>query len=163
MKRAVPPERIAAGVGYQTTKEEKDMANERIPDERIPQDPYLAGMSDVPPTRAQRLDDSLQVDPELAERPSSAGKVAAFALGIAILLGAVFYGLNNSSNGNNQASNPPPAQSAQTQPSNPSDNKAPGVTTGAATNRATPPANAPTGTEIDRSAPAPTGKSNDTN
>jgi hypothetical protein len=139
------------------------MANERIPDERIPQDPYLAGMTDVPPTSPQRFDDRLQADPELAERPSSAGKVAAFALGIAILLGAVFYGLNNSSTRDNQASNPPPAQSAQTQPANPSDNKAPGVTTGAATNRPTPPANAPAGTEIDRSAPAPAGKNNDTN
>jgi hypothetical protein len=139
------------------------MANERIPDERIPQDPYLAGMTDVPPTSPQRFDDRLQADPELAERPSSAGKVAAFALGIAILLGAVFYGLNNSSTRDNQASNPPPAQSAQTQPANPSDNKAPGVTTGAATNRPTPPANAPAGPEIDRSAPAPAGKNNDTN
>jgi hypothetical protein len=145
------------------------MANERIPDERIPSDPYLAGMTDTPPTRPQRFeteprrfDTELQPDPELVEGPSSTGKVAAFALGIAILLGAVFYGLNNSST-NNQASNPPAAQSAQTQPANPSDNKAPGVTTGAATNRPTPPANAPTGSEIDHSAPPPTGKNNDTN
>jgi hypothetical protein len=144
-------------------KEEKDMANERIPDERIPRDPYLAGMTDVPPMAgASRMDTELQPDPELAEGRSSTGKVAAFALGIAILLGAVFYGLNNSSTGNNQASNPPPSQSAQTQSANPSDNKLPGVTTGTATNRPTPPANTPTGSEVDRSAPPPTGNNNNT-
>lgn len=138
------------------------MANERIPEDRFPNDPYIAGMTDVPP-RPQRFDNELQVDPELTEGPSSTGKVAALALGVAILLGAVFYGLNNSSTGSNQASNPPPTQSAQTQPANPSDNRAPGVTTGAAPSRPTPPAGAPTGTEIDRSAQPPAGKANDTN
>ena len=39
---------------------------------------------------------------------------------------------------------------------------APGVTTGAATNRPTPPANNPTGSEIDQSAPPPTGQNNNT-
>jgi len=134
------------------------MVNPRIPDDRIANDPYLAGMSDVPPRTPQQLDADLQPDPELAEGRSSTGRVAAFALGIAILLGAVFYGLNNSSTGNNQASNPPPTKSAQTQPANPSDNKAPGVTTGAATNRATPPA----GSQMDQSAPPPTGQNNNT-
>jgi hypothetical protein len=145
------------------------MANQRIPDDRFPNDPYVAndpyiasGMTDVPP-RPQRFDNELQADPELAEGRSSTGKVAAFALGIAILLGAVFYGLNNSSTTNNQASNPPPAQSAQTQPANPSDNRAPGVTTGAATNRPTPPASTPAGTEIDRSSQPPAAQKNNTN
>jgi len=135
------------------------MANDRIPDERFSNDPYMAGM---PPRSPERLDADLQPDPEMAEGPSSTGRIAAFAVGIAILLAAVFYGLNNSSTGNNQASNPAPTQSAQTQPANPAGNKAPGVTTGAATNRPTPPANNPTGSEIDQSAPPPTGQNNNT-
>ena len=30
------------------------MANDRIPDERFPNDPYMAGMSDVPPRSLAR-------------------------------------------------------------------------------------------------------------
>ena len=37
---------------------------------------------------------------------ASSGKVALFAVAVALVLGAVFYGLNNSSTGN-QASNAP--------------------------------------------------------
>lgn len=134
------------------------MATERFPNDAR-SDPYGSGLTDSEYTRAQRIDTELQPDPELAEGPASTGKVAAFALGIAVLLGAVFYGLNNSSTGSNQASNPPATQSAQTQP-----NTAPGVTTGSATNRPTPPASSATGNEIDRSASQPAGKtSNDTN
>ena len=40
-----------------------------------------------------------------------------FAIAIAVVLGAVFYGLNNTSI--NQAGTAPPAQTAQTQPANP--------------------------------------------
>jgi hypothetical protein len=145
-----------------------DMANDRIPDDRFPNDPYMAGMSGMPPRPPERLDADLQPDPEMVEGPSSTGRIAAFAVGIAILLAAVFYGLNNSSTGNNQASNPPPTKAAQTQPANPSDNKTQlnkesGVTTGAATNRPTPPANMPTGSEADHSAPPPTGQNNNPN
>ena len=43
--------------------------------------------------------------------PPAAGKIALFALAIALVLGAVFYGLNNSSI--NQAGTTPPAQTAQ--------------------------------------------------
>jgi hypothetical protein len=137
------------------------MVNPRIPDDRFPNDPYIAGTDGMPPRTPQQLDADLQPDAEMVEGRASTGRVAAFAVGIAILLAAVFYGLNNSSTGNNQASNPPPTQSAQTQPANP-DNKAPGVTTGAATNRPTAPKNTPTGTEIDQSAPQPTGQNNNT-
>ena len=53
----------------------------------------------IPPTRkfAARpdLDSELQADPELAEGPASGGRVAMFAIAIAVVLGAVFYGLNN--------------------------------------------------------------------
>jgi len=42
------------------------------------------------------LDDELQPDPDLAEGPAGGGRIAIFAVGIAVILGAVFYGLNNS-------------------------------------------------------------------
>ena len=153
------------------------MANERLPDDHFPNDPYRSPMTDMTDneyTRNQRFEHELQADPELAEGRASTGKVAAYALGIAILLGAVFYGLSYSPR-NDQASTTPASQSAQTQPASPNNpaspgNNAPGTTTGAAMNRATPPANAPAGPEIDRSAngvnsstPAPVGKNNDTN
>ena len=143
------------------------MANDRIPDERFPNDPYMAGMSGKPPRTPQQLDADLQPDPEMTEGPSSTGRVAAFAVGIAILLAAVFYGLNNSSTGNNQASNPPPTKSAQTQPATPTDNKAQmnkdsGVTTGAATNSPKAPPTQQSGSDMDQSAPPPTGQNNNT-
>ena len=46
---------------------------------------------------ACQFDNDLQVDPELAEGPASNSRIALFAVGIAIVLGLVFYGLNNSS------------------------------------------------------------------
>jgi hypothetical protein len=134
--------------------------------ERIPTDPYRPsldtdGLRDEYRDRPQRFDEDLQIDPELAEGRASGGKIALFALCIALVLGAVFYGLNNSSI--NQASTEPPAQTAQTQPATPQappgmrdvtpkPNSEPGVTTGAATNRPTPPSPSPSGTEVDRSA-----------
>ena len=48
------------------------------------------------------------------EGPASIGKIALFAVGIALVLGAVFYGLNNTSVQRGQTA--PPAQTAQTQP-----------------------------------------------
>ena len=126
--------------------------------ERIPNDPYRAdldrpGPGDEYRERPQRFDEDLQVDPELGEGSAGGGKIALFAICIALVLGAVFYGLNNSSI--NQASTAPPAQTAQTQPSTPQapsgkrdvtpkPNSEPGVTTGAAANRPTPPAASPT-------------------
>ena len=128
-----------------------------------PNDPYRAPMTDEEIRRQARLnslDNELQPDPELAEGPASGGKVAMFAIAIAVVLGALFYGLNNTSV--NQAGTEPSSQTAQTQtaPANPAAppgmrdvtpkaNTDSGVTTGAAP--AKPPANAPTGTEVDRS------------
>jgi hypothetical protein len=125
------------------------MANERIPNDR-----YRSDLSDDDFGRAARLDDELQPDLELQEGHASAGKVALFALAIALVLGAVFYGLNNSSI--NQAGTTPPAQTAQqTQPSPPAappgmrdvtprGNSEQGMTTGAAPARPPmPPATAP--------------------
>ena len=135
-----------------------------------PNDPFSANPSDDELRRQARLnslDSELQPDPELAEGRASGGKVAMFAIAIAVVLGAVFYGLNNSSI--NQAGTTPPAQTAQTQSASPPaappgmrdvtprNNSEPGTTTGAATNRPTPPASNPTGTEVDRSANPPAG------
>jgi hypothetical protein len=129
------------------------MTNERIPD-----DPYRPGLDRGPGRdaldrpiigeeyreRPQRFDDELQVDPELSEGHASGGKIALFAACIALVLGAVFYSLNNSSI--NRASTAPPAQTAQTQPATPPSppgmrdvtpkpNTQPGTTTGAAPDR----------------------------
>ncbi|OKO90016.1 hypothetical protein AC629_05160 [Bradyrhizobium sp. NAS80.1] len=124
-------------------------------DDRFPNDPYRPNLADDEYLRAARRDADLQADPELGEGPASSGKVALFAVAIAVVLGAVFYGLNNTSTGNNQASNPPATQSAQqTQPANPAappgmrdvtprNNTAPGVTTGAAPNKPAPDTPAP--------------------
>ncbi len=138
--------------------------------ERIPKDPYAADLEN-PSLRGRILEgverpvgseeyreppqrfDELQIDPELpdselSEGPAGAGKMALLAVCIALVLGAVFYGLNNSSP--NQASTAPPAQTAQTQPATPQappgvrdvtpktdgqPNTRPGVTTGAAPDR----------------------------
>ncbi|XIA62273.1 hypothetical protein ACFIOY_21870 [Bradyrhizobium sp. TZ2] len=129
-----------------------------------PNDPYRAGMSDEEIRRQARinnLDNELQPDPELGEGPASGANVAMFAIAIAVVLGAVFYGLNNTTV--NQAGTTPPNQTAQqSQPANPAapsgmrdvtprTNTEPGTTTGATTNRPTPPSPNPTGTEADRS------------
>ena len=116
-----------------------------------PNDPYRAGLSDDEIRRQARLnslDNEIQPDPELAEGPASGGKVAMFAIAIAVVLGAVFYGLNNTTI--NQAGTTPPAQTAQTQPASPpaappgmrdvtpKSNNQPGTTTGAAPARPAP-------------------------
>ena len=150
------------------------MANERIPN-----DPSRSGPSDGSFDRPQRfdsdLDRDLQVDPELQEGPASTSKIALFAVALALVLGAVFYGLNNSSM--KEAQTAPPAQTAQTQTQNSAPqgapagmrdvtpktntkttaqpNTDPGTTTGSATSRPTPPQSAPKGAEIDRSANPP--------
>ena len=128
-----------------------------------PNDPYRTGLSDEEIRRQAHLnslDNELQADPMLREDSSPSGaKVAMFAVAIAVVLGALFYGLNNTTV--NQAGTTPPNQTAQTTPANPAAppgmrdvtpkaNTEPGTTTGAATNRPTPPAPNPTGTEVDR-------------
>ena len=138
-----------------------------------PNDPFGTNLGDNEFRRQARLnslDNELQPDPELAEGPASGAKVAMFAIAIAVVLGAVFYGLNNTTV--NQAGTTPPSQTAQTQPANPAApggmrdvtpkaNSEPGMTTGAATNRPAPPQSSPTGTEVDRSATPPTGPNNE--
>jgi hypothetical protein len=104
-------------------------------------------MSDDEFRRQARLDDELQPDPELAEGPASGGKIAMFAIAIAVVLGAVFYGLNNTSV--NNAGTAETTKTAQTQPANPAAppgmrdvtpkaNSESGMTTGAAPARPAP-------------------------
>ncbi|GIQ72755.1 hypothetical protein ACE103_24535 [Bradyrhizobium sp. ma5] len=118
-----------------------------------PDDPYRANLTDDEIRRQARfnsLDNELQPDPELQEGPASSTKVAMFAVAVAVVLGALFYGLNNTSV--HEAGTTPSTQTAQTQPVNPAapppgmrdvtpkPNSQPGVTTGAApANPASPP------------------------
>ena len=142
--------------------------------EHIPNDPYRDPIRDSMPGDDMRspaqMDNDLQPDPELAEGRASSGRIALYAIGIAVILGAVFYGLNNSNV--EQARTVAPSQTAQTQTAPPptpqannnqpnaQPNTQPGVTTGAAqTNR--PPASGPTGSELDRSANPSAGQNND--
>ncbi|TYO67845.1 hypothetical protein FXV83_03500 [Bradyrhizobium hipponense] len=113
-------------------------------DDRFPNDPYRPNFADDEYLRAARRDANLQADPELGEGPASSGKVALFAVAIALVLGAVFYGLNNTTT-SNQASNTPATQTSQQAPSaNPAappgmrSNTGPGVTTGAAPSKPAP-------------------------
>jgi hypothetical protein len=118
--------------------------------ERLPEDPFRSGLSDDDFNRTSRYDHDLPpLDRDLDGGPSG-GKVALFAVGIALILGAVFYGLNNTST--HQATNPPPTQSAQSERASPQApsgmrdmtpraNTQPGTTTGSAP--AAPPATAP--------------------
>ena len=117
-----------------------------------PNDPYRAGLSDEEirhQARLNSLDNELQADSPLAEGSPSGAKVAMFAVAIAVVLGALFYGLNNTTV--NQAGTSPANQTAQTQPANPAappgmrdvtprSNNQPGTTTGAARPPTTSPA-----------------------
>jgi hypothetical protein len=94
------------------------------------------------------IDDDLQVDPELAEGPASNTRIAAFAVGIAVVLGLVFYGLNHSSMQQQASTAPTPANSQSSSDNSsstalpaappgmrdvtPRPNSQPGTTTGAA-------------------------------
>jgi uncharacterized protein HemX len=117
--------------------------------ERNPDDPYRPNLADNEMNRQARLDNELQPDPELAEGPASGAKVAMFAVAIALVLGAVFYGLNNSSinqagtasTAQNTTQSSPPAAPAGMRDVTPRANTEPGTTTGAARARPqTPPA-----------------------
>ncbi|SHL78492.1 hypothetical protein SAMN05444159_6812 [Bradyrhizobium lablabi] len=77
-------------------------------------DPYRANRADDEYRRAARVDNELQPDPELAEGRASGGRVALFGIAIAVALGAVFYGLNNSSV--HQAGTPSTAQNTPSSP-----------------------------------------------
>src|SRR5258706_5581172 len=117
------------------------MAYQRNPNDpyRSPDDPYRSNLTDDEIRRQARLDNELQPDPELAEGPAGSGKVAMFAIAIAVVLGAVFYGLNNttinqagtSSTAQNTTQSPPPAAPPGMRDVTPRANNEPGTTTGA--------------------------------
>jgi uncharacterized protein HemX len=127
--------------------------------ERNPDDPYRPNPADDEYRRAARLDNELQPDAELAEGPASGARVAMFAIAIAVVLGAVFYGLNNSTI--NQAGTSSTAQNASqsTAPAAPRANTDQGMTTGAAPARPqAPPSSAPSGPDVNRSGNPPASK-----
>jgi hypothetical protein len=121
---------------------------------RPPNDPYRA---DDESRRAARLDNELQVDPELAEGPASGGRIAMYAVAIVVIVGAVVYGMNSStinhagtsSTAQNTTQTSPPAAPPGMRDVTPHANTQPGVTTGAAPAQPMqPPAAAPTGPDI---------------
>jgi hypothetical protein len=128
------------------------MANERNPNDPYrANDPYRSNLGDEDIRRQARLDNELQPDPELAEGPASGTKVAMFAVAFAVVLGAVFYGLNNSSinkagtssTAQNTSPTSPPAAPPGMRDVTPRANTDQGTTTGAAPTRpqTPPPAN----------------------
>jgi hypothetical protein len=152
------------------------MANDRIPN-----DPYRAADPDAPyRTKARpdpaddsavRLDNQLQMDPELAEGRAGGGRMALYAIAIAVVLGAVFYGLNNSSvkeasttpatpatTAQNATPGSPPAAPPGPRGVTPSANSQPGVTTGAASSTPNPAPNPKSADPKAPPAPAPSGK-----
>ena len=104
-------------------------------------DPYgsKASNDEILRRRAERFDDDLQADPELADGPAGGGRIALFAIAIVAILGVVFYGLNNPSIA--------PVSTAQTTTTAPSTQATPpaGQTTGSATTSpaSPPPASTP--------------------
>ena len=120
-----------------------------------PNDPVRTGLTDDEINRQalrNNLDNELRAEPELDDATGNGGKIAMLALAGALLLGAVFYGLNNSSV--NQAGTSPASQTAQTNPATPAAssgmrdvtpriNSEPGTTTGAAPSRPSTPSAPP--------------------
>jgi hypothetical protein len=128
---------------------------------RPPNDPYRA---DDEFRRQARLDNELQADPELAEGPASGGKVAIYAVAIALVLGAVIYGMNGSSinqagtasTAQNTTQTSPPAAPPGMRDVTPRANTEPGMTTGAAqVQPAQPPMAAPTGPDVNSTSNPP--------
>ena len=118
------------------------MAQQPHPDDpyRVANDPYRAPLTDDDIRRQARLDNELQPDPELAEGRASGSRIAMLAVAVAVILGAVFYGLNNSSvhqagtspTAQNSALDSPPAAPPGMRDVTPRSNTQPGMTTGAA-------------------------------
>ena len=104
------------------------MTNQINPND--PHQPAAAdGFGDRPHAKAHDHAPSVtQVDPQLREGPAGGSRIAVFAIGIAVVLGAVFYGLNGASNGpagtSTTASQTSTAQpdNAQAKPPSPTNN-----------------------------------------
>jgi hypothetical protein len=123
------------------------MAIERNPNDpyRSADDPYRSNLTDDDIRRQARLDSELQPDPDLGD-PTSGGKVAMYAVAIAVVLGAIFYGLNNStinqagtsSTAQNTSQSSPPTAPPGMRDVTPRGNTDSGMTTGAAPARPAP-------------------------
>jgi hypothetical protein len=130
------------------------MANPRNPNDpndpyRSADDPYRSNPADDNIRRQAQLDSELQPDPELAEGPANGGRIAMFAVAIALVLGAVFYGLNSSTVNQAGTASSTAQNTSQTSPPPNTDQ---GVTTGAAPAR---PQTPPAPTEMNRSGNPP--------
>jgi hypothetical protein len=121
--------------------------------ERNPNDPYYQDPAASDLRRSTRLDQELQADPELTESRVSGGRIAAAAVAIVVLIGALYYGMNMSSNSpTSTATQTAPAgqNNAQTAPAvrDVTPNRDPGTTTGSAPaapqSPASPPSNSST-------------------
>jgi hypothetical protein len=116
-----------------------------------PDDPDRMRAEDADPRGARELDNRLQVDPELEEGRVNGGRMAAYAVGVLIVLAAVFFGMNRATK--ETAGTAPPTQTTQSQPAGPAaaprPNTPPGTTTGTA-NR--PPQSDNAGSDSDRAA-----------
>jgi hypothetical protein len=124
------------------------MANERNPDDLYRPNRASSNSSnraDDEYRRAARLDTELQADPELAEGPAGTGRIALFAIAVAVVLGVVFYGLNNSTINHAGTSSTAQNSTQSTAPATSRANTNQGTTTGAAPAQPQmPPATAPT-------------------
>lgn len=64
---------------------------------RSPNDSYRSDLPGDDVGRPSSLDNELRTDPELADSRPGGTRVATFAIAVAVVLGTLFYGLNNSS------------------------------------------------------------------
>jgi hypothetical protein len=78
--------------------------------ERVPEEPHRATFDDDEARKPAVLDNKLQPAPGLPEAPASSGRIAIYTVGIAVVLGTVFYGLDSSSI--NYAGTTPTAENA---------------------------------------------------
>ena len=124
-----------------------------MPKDYFPNDPTRP-FSDSDFDREQRFNDPLRFDPETAGTSGDGAKIGLVAIALALLMGAVFYGVSHSNV--NEAANTPASQAAQNQPgalppappgmrdvTPRRPNTDPGMTTGAAPSQPTLPQTAP--------------------
>jgi uncharacterized protein HemX len=83
-----------------------------MPKDYIPNDPTRPTFSDDL-DRQSRFNDPLRFDPETAGMSGDGAKIGLVAIALALLMGAVFYGVSHSNV--NEAANPPSSQTAQNQ------------------------------------------------
>jgi len=124
-----------------------------MPKEHIPNDPYGSGLRDDEFGRQSNFNDPLRFDPDTTGSSTNGAKIGLVAVALAVLIGAVVYGISRSNV--DEAGNTPPAQTADRQsglpPAPPGmrdvtprrPNTDPGMTTGAAPNPPTQPQTAP--------------------